>query len=135
MLRRSAPLLLLLAACHAPAAPRPSRVASHYLVLVTEGPDDDRHDTIVVAEPLSRVPHDRAAFDFRQAGYRVGVGWGRDAGGPCLDITVARDDFEVHGCVKTDAPSAVIGQLPRPDGTTLAVEVWFFEEGLPPRRV
>lgn len=103
-------------------------MARHFLVLVTEGPDDDRHDSIVLAEPLERVPERRSAFAYRNAGYVVDAQWGEKAARRCLDIGVMRADFNVRGCVATDAPAATLAHVAREDGTSIDVVVWFFNQ-------
>ena len=99
-------------------------------MLVTEGPEDDRRDSIVLAEPLERVQESRSAFAYRNAGYVVDAQW-RAKDKPaedCLDIGVTRADFNVRGCVATDAPIARLGHVLRDDGTSIDVVVWFFDQ-------
>jgi hypothetical protein len=150
-----ASLLLVGCASAAPASPKlhaaKQVVPTHYLVLVSEGKDDEHmHDTIVVAEPLERVPELKAAFAFKSAGFSVGVGRGDN----CLDVTVMRDDleagsaeqpadairvpFKVAGCVPYDELQSTVGRVEHVDGSSITVVVWMFNEGsagapLPPR--
>ncbi len=39
-----------------------------------------------------------------------------------------RADFNVRGCVATDAPTVKLGQVAREDGSTIDVVVWFFNQ-------
>lgn len=132
------------------------------MVLVTEdvgtGPDAEKRDSIVIAEPLEQlgprdVPHGlppgsrglpelrssgAEAFNVTNAAYRVAFAWDATPNGrPCLAISVARSgdplgpDFKAHGCVPTDEPAATVASLDRAGGGAIEVAAWFFDTSSP----
>jgi hypothetical protein len=136
--------LLALAACTSgpprAAAPPAHRenVAKHFVVIVEE--EDplapiERRATDLVTRPVAGGPVTSAndmekAFEMRDPRYDVKVAWRGD----CLDVAVARHglapfpDFAAHGCVRPEGKSAPVAHVVGPDGGTIDVVVWFFEE-------
>jgi hypothetical protein len=135
---------------HRAAPQRPTEVAKHFIVLVSE---DDEHqrdartgaplkrDSLVLGEPLDAV-RDRSeqsgtkaeAFSFRNGSFNVGIAWDRSpTGARCLDVSVVRSgdpqlpDFRASGCVPTSGPSARVAKIDRADGRAIEVIVWFFD--------
>lgn len=114
------------------ASKKPAPVARHMMLIVTEddgtGSPEGRKDSIVLAEPLERVPEKQAAFGITNARYRVGLGWDSARGARCLGVTVERQgDFRASGCVSTDEPSTTVATLDRAGGGSIEVVAWFFE--------
>ncbi|MBX3227257.1 MAG: hypothetical protein KIT84_35025 [Labilithrix sp.] len=118
-----------------PEAAKPAVVAKHLLVIVTEddgsGGPSAKRDSIVLAEPLERVPEKAKAFGITNASYKVGLGWDRAKGARCLGITVERDDFRASGCVSPDEPVTTVATLDRPAGGSVEVSAWFFDADAP----
>jgi hypothetical protein len=134
-------------------AHRPTEVAKHFIVLVSEDDEQQRdasgnplkRDSLVLGEPLDAV-RDRSeavgasaaakaeAFSFKNGNFNVGIAWDRSpTGARCLDVSVVRSgdprmpDFRASGCVPTSGPSARVAKIDRVGGGSIEVIVWFFD--------
>jgi len=130
---------------------RPTDVAKHFIVLVSEDDDTHRdsqglpvkHDSLVLGEPLDAVREasnastkaSAEAFKFKNGSFNIGVAWDRaPMGARCLDVSVERHndpqqlpDFRASGCVPTSGPSARVAKIDRASGGSIEVIVWFFD--------